>query len=228
ARLQRLVRQLRQEVDERGRAVERQNRRRLLDERVIADAAALLVPRNVVAMYRRPHALDLRDDGVDDGCGQPPVEMDELVLFPVRRLHRRNVEPGERALDLGRHQRHRRLRHTASRRTHFGDSTRRVCYTDTPSAPRSSERAIRARRPSWDPFELPSSALVIAHRRWSRASITIVTPPRTASSLGSCTRGSPAITSATSNSPPPSTSTSARSARICRRRSPRRTPTRSS
>src|SRR5262249_41675822 len=207
------------------RPVKRQDRRRLLYERVIADAAALFVPWNVVAMHARPHAFDLRHHAIHDRSGQPAVEMDELVLLPVRLLHRRDVEAGERALDLGRHQR-RRLCHTVSRRTHLGDSTRRVCYTHTTSAPRSSERAIRARRPSWDPFELPSSASGTALHLWSRVSTIIVKPLTTASSRGSCTPGSPAITSATSSSPPPSTSMSAKWARIFRRPSSRHRTTR--
>src|SRR5439155_5341673 len=99
-RLQRPAGQARQEADEGGRAVEREDRRRLLDERVVADAAALLVPRNVVAVDRGPHALDLGHHALDDRRREPALETDELVLLPVRLLHVVKVEAGERALEL--------------------------------------------------------------------------------------------------------------------------------
>src|SRR5207247_7432393 len=130
-----------QGADERGGAVEGEGGGRLLDERVVADAAALLVARDLIAVDGGPHALDLGHHALDDGRRKPALEVDELVLVPVRLLHFVEVEAAERALDLVRHHRRRRLAHgtlPGSRTPRFYTT---LCYTGSPAAPRSSERA---------------------------------------------------------------------------------------
>src|SRR5260370_857641 len=65
-RLQRPAGQARQEADEGGRAAERDARTHLLDQRVMADAAALPAPLDVLALDRTPHAVALSHHALDE------------------------------------------------------------------------------------------------------------------------------------------------------------------
>jgi hypothetical protein len=102
-------------------------------------------------MHGGPHTLDLGHHARDERRRQPAGETDELVLIPIRRRDRREIDARERMLDFLRHRR--RFAHELSAHTGTSGFYMTPCYTDASSAPRSSERAIRARRPSWDPFE---------------------------------------------------------------------------
>ena len=53
--------------------------------------------RDVVAIDPRARILDLGDHRRDDGVGEEAIEMDELVLRPVRRANGCDVQSGERA-----------------------------------------------------------------------------------------------------------------------------------
>ena len=111
--LERPLRQSGEELDERRRPVERHDGRRLLAEGVEADAPALLVARDEVAVDGRPHALDLGQHALDQRGGQPPLETDELVLGPVLAPDPLDVERRQRAGDRLRH-RCRRVAHPFS------------------------------------------------------------------------------------------------------------------
>ena len=87
------------EVEERRRVVERDDRGRLRAQRVRAHGAALLVPRDVVAVDRRPHAVNLVDHRPDHRFREEPLEEEELVLRPVPRAQCLHVERGDRARD---------------------------------------------------------------------------------------------------------------------------------
>jgi len=117
ARLERLARDVGQKADERGRAIKGQDGRRLLHECVVADAAALLVTRDVVAMHGRADTFDLGDHALDDRGRHPALEIEELVLLPVGPLDGGDVETGERALDLVGDRCHRSLAHEPSFRS---------------------------------------------------------------------------------------------------------------
>jgi hypothetical protein len=102
-------------AEERGRAIEGEDRGRLLGDRVEVDAAALLVPRDVVAVDHGPDALPLLDERLDERPREPPLEDDELVLRPVRGADRVEIDARDRARHALRDpvDRHARMLHCA-------------------------------------------------------------------------------------------------------------------